>query len=166
MCKAAEITKNQMTLMCEDEGKAVPTVIKKRNAQGSKSKSLRNLKTPSGKAKTSTELKKKKKPQGGSNDNQANSIQREVGWGDREPVPRAEPQFGPALELTPMWCSGKESACQRRRHKRRGRVRSLGWDYPLEEEMATRSSILAWRIPWTEEPGGLQSIGWQRGGQD
>lgn len=61
MCKAAEITKNQMTLMCEDEGKAVPTVIKKRNAQGSKSKSLRNLKTPSGKAKTSTELKKKKK---------------------------------------------------------------------------------------------------------
>ena len=57
MCKAAEITKNQMTLMCEDEGKAVPTVIKKRNAQGSKSKSLRNLKTPSGKAKTSTELK-------------------------------------------------------------------------------------------------------------
>ena len=61
MCKAAEITKNQMTLMCEDEGKAVPTVIKKRNAQGSKSKSLRNLKTPSGKAKTSKELKKKKK---------------------------------------------------------------------------------------------------------
>lgn len=60
MCKGAEITKNQMTLMCEDEGKAVPTVIKKRNAQGSKSKSLRNLKTPSGKAKTSTELKKKK----------------------------------------------------------------------------------------------------------
>ena len=41
-------------------------------------------------------------------------------------------------------------------------VRSLGWEDPLEEEMATHSSILAWRIPWTEEPGGLQSMGLQR----
>ena len=41
---------------------------------------------------------------------------------------------------------------------------SLGGEDPLEEEMATRSSILAWKIPWTEEPGGLQSIGSQRGG--
>ena len=40
-------------------------------------------------------------------------------------------------------------------------VRSLGWEDPLEEGMATHSSILAWRIPWTEEPGGLQSIGLQ-----
>jgi len=38
-------------------------------------------------------------------------------------------------------------------------VRSLGWEDPLEKEMATHSSILAWRIPWTEEPGGLQSMG-------
>ena len=38
-------------------------------------------------------------------------------------------------------------------------VRSLGWEDPLEEGMATPSSILAWRIPWTEEPGGLQSMG-------
>ena len=37
-------------------------------------------------------------------------------------------------------------------------VCSLGWEYPLEEEVANRSSILAWRIPWTEEPGGLQSM--------
>ena len=37
-------------------------------------------------------------------------------------------------------------------------VRSLGWEDPLEKEMATHSSILAWRISWTEEPGGLQSI--------
>ena len=37
--------------------------------------------------------------------------------------------------------------------------RSLGWEDPLEEEMGTHSSILAWRIPWTEEPGGLQSMG-------
>ena len=42
------------------------------------------------------------------------------------------------------------------------RVQSLGGEDPLEEEMATHSSILAWRIPWTEEPGGLQSMGWQR----
>ena len=41
------------------------------------------------------------------------------------------------------------------------RVRSLGWEDPLEKEMATHSSTLAWRIPWTEEPGGLQSMGWQ-----
>ena len=42
------------------------------------------------------------------------------------------------------------------------RVLFLGWEDPLEEEMATHSSILAWRIPWTEKPGGLQSIGSQR----
>jgi len=41
-------------------------------------------------------------------------------------------------------------------------VRSLGQEDPLEEEVATHSSILAWRISWTEEPGGLQSMGWQR----
>ena len=38
-------------------------------------------------------------------------------------------------------------------------VQCLGWEDPLEEGMETHSSILAWRIPWTEEPGGLQSIG-------
>ena len=40
-------------------------------------------------------------------------------------------------------------------------VRSLGWEDPLEKGMATHSSVLAWRIPWTEEPGGLQSVGLQ-----
>ena len=45
-------------------------------------------------------------------------------------------------------------------------LQSLGWEDPLEEEMATHSSILAWRIPWTEEPGGLQSMGSQRVGHD
>ena len=39
---------------------------------------------------------------------------------------------------------------------------SLGWEDPLEEEMETHSRILAWEIPWTEEPGGLQSMGLQR----
>ena len=46
------------------------------------------------------------------------------------------------------------------------RVQSLGQEDPLEKEMATHSSILAWRIPWTEEPGGLQSTGLQRVGHD
>ena len=45
-------------------------------------------------------------------------------------------------------------------------VRSLGWEDPLEKGMATHSSILAWRIPWTEEPGGLQSMGSQRVGHN
>ena len=45
-------------------------------------------------------------------------------------------------------------------------VESLGQEDPLEEEMATHSSILAWEIPWTEEPGGLQSMGSQRVGHD
>ena len=45
-------------------------------------------------------------------------------------------------------------------------VQSLGWEDPLEEGMATHSSVLAWDIPWTEEPGRLQSLGLQRVGHD
>ena len=45
-------------------------------------------------------------------------------------------------------------------------VRSLGHEDPLEENVATHSSILAWRIPWTEEPGQLQSVGSQRVGHN
>ena len=45
-------------------------------------------------------------------------------------------------------------------------TQSLGREDPLEKGMATHSSILAWRIPWTEEPGGLQPMGLQRAGQD
>ena len=45
-------------------------------------------------------------------------------------------------------------------------VQSLGWEDPLEEGMTIHASILAWRIPWTEEPGGLQSIGLQRVGHN
>ena len=45
-------------------------------------------------------------------------------------------------------------------------ARSLGREDPLEEEVATQSSILAWRIPWTEEPGGLWTTGWQRVGHN
>ena len=63
----------------------------------------------------------------------------------------------------PGGTSGKEPTCQCRRPKGH-RVQSLGQEDPLEEGMATHSSILAWIIPWTEEPGGLQSIGSQRVG--
>ena len=45
-------------------------------------------------------------------------------------------------------------------------VQSLGGEDPLEKEMVTHSSILALKIPWTEEPGRLQSMGWQRVGHD
>ena len=45
-------------------------------------------------------------------------------------------------------------------------IRSLGREDPLEKEMATHSSILAWKIPWTEDPGGPQSMGLQRVGHD
>ena len=41
-------------------------------------------------------------------------------------------------------------------------VRSLGWEDPMEEEMATHSGTLAWKIPWTEEPGGLQTMGFTK----
>ena len=46
------------------------------------------------------------------------------------------------------------------------RVQSLLWEDPLEMGMITHSSILAWRIPWTEEPGGLQRVGSERVGRD
>ena len=60
-----------------------------------------------------------------------------------------------------MWWCSEGSACQCRR-----RIGSLGRKHPLEKEMATHSSILAWRIPWTEGPGGLQSTGSQRVGHN
>ena len=89
--------------------------------------------------------------------------------------PRAKSKdniYGPRLALTYhvyefpgllRWRSGKESTCRCRRHKR---VQSLGREDPLEKEMATHSSILAWEIPWTEESGGLQSKGSQRVGHN
>ena len=56
------------------------------------------------------------------------------------------------------WLSGKESACQCRRLMRCGFDWSLGWEDPLEEEMGIQSHILAWKMSWTEKPGGL-SVG-------
>ena len=61
----------------------------------------------------------------------------------------------------PDGSDGKQSACDA------GDLDSIpGWEDPLEKEIETHSSILAWRIPWTEKPGGLQSMGSQRVGHD
>ena len=76
-------------------------------------------------------------------------------------VPTNSTQGFSFLHILIGGASGKELSCQCRRHKER-QVRSLGQEDPLEKEMATHSSILAWRIPWAEEPGGLQSMGSQR----
>ena len=65
----------------------------------------------------------------------------------------------------PGGTGGKEPACQCRRTNET-RVPSLGQENPLEKGMAAPSSIPARRIPWTEEPGGLWSIGWQRVGHN
>ena len=73
---------------------------------------------------------------------------------------------GPASGLSglPQWLSGKESTCSVGDTGDAGLILGLG--RPLEKEMETHSSVLAWKIPCTEEPGGLQSIGSQRVGHD
>ena len=79
---------------------------------------------------------------------------------------------GAALEvvngvgLCNSWASLVAQRLKRLSGMREKQVRSLGWEDPLEKEMATHSCILAWRIPWTEETGGLQSMGSQRVGHD
>ena len=85
-------------------------------------------------------------------------------WFSRDPAGHLQVQTDVELEMgLPTGASGEEPACQRRRLKRHGaQFLPLGWKDPLEEGMATRSGILAWRIPWTEEPGGLRSLGLQR----
>ena len=72
------------------------------------------------------------------------------------------PNNSPLYQLPglPRYHSGKESACWYRRCEMQ--VWSLGWEDPLEEELATLSSILAWEVPWTEEPGGLPPMGSQK----
>ena len=66
----------------------------------------------------------------------------------------------------PVWASLVAQMVKRLPTMQETRVRSLGREDPLEKEMATHSSILAWRIPWIKEPGGLQSMGSQRVGHD
>ena len=78
------------------------------------------------------------------------------------PLPWMETSFSfPSFRSFPSGSEGKESACSAGDS---GLI--LGPESPLEEGMAIHSSILAWRIPWTEEPGGLQSTGLQRVGHD
>ena len=68
------------------------------------------------------------------------------------------------LENVQAWASLVAQSIKHLPAMQEMRVRFLGWKDPLEKEMATHSSILGWRIPWTEEPGKLQSMGLQRVG--
>ena len=73
------------------------------------------------------------------------------------------------ITVTLFYVLGAFLVAQRLKHlpaMRETWVRSLGGEDPLEKEMATHFSILAWRIPWKGEPGGLQSMGLQRVGHD
>ena len=63
---------------------------------------------------------------------------------------------------SPPWASPVVQVIKHLPAVRETRVQSLGWKDPLEKEMATHSSTLAWKIPWTEEPGRLQCMGLQR----
>ena len=68
--------------------------------------------------------------------------------------------------LIGLWASLVDQSVKNVPAVQETRVQSLGSEDPLEKEMATPSSILAWKISWTEEPGGLQSMGSQRVGHD
>ena len=68
--------------------------------------------------------------------------------------------------LIGLWASLVDQSVKNLPAVQETRVQSLGSEDPLEKEMATPSSILAWKISWTEEPGGLQSMGSQRVGHD
>ena len=70
------------------------------------------------------------------------------------------------MSASVIWASLVAQRLKRLPAMQETQVRSLGREDPLEKEMATHSSTLAWRIPWTEEPGRLQSTGPQRLGHD
>ena len=70
------------------------------------------------------------------------------------------------MKLEEHWASLVAQSIKNLPAMQETQVQSLGWEDPLEKGMATHSSILAWRIPWTEEPGELQSMGLQRVGRD
>ena len=69
-------------------------------------------------------------------------------------------------KLLCIWTSLVAQTVERLSTMQETGVRSLGWEDPLEKEMAIHSSTIAWKIPWTEEPGRLQSMGSQRVGHD
>ena len=94
-------------------------------------------------------------------------VERALSWGREAgrawgcPWGRLSLQAGvPCLGL-PRWLRGEESACPCRRSRRHRLEPSPGQEDPLEKAMAPHSSLLAWRTPWAEEPGGLQSVGSQ-----
>ena len=70
------------------------------------------------------------------------------------------------MKLEEHWASLVAQSIKNLPAMQETQVQPLGWEDPLEKGMATHSSILAWRIPWTEEPGKLQSMGLQRGIHD
>ena len=72
-------------------------------------------------------------------------------WRGRRETPNQLSPFGSLF--SPLWASLVVQMVKRLPTMQETWVRSLGWEVPLEKEMATRSRILAWRIPWTEEPG-------------
>ena len=74
-----------------------------------------------------------------------------------------------SMELQKSWMQFTSLVAQMVKHRstmRETQVQSLGWEDPLEKEMAIHSSTIAWKIPWTEELGRLQSMGSQRVGHD
>ena len=81
------------------------------------------------------------------------------------PPPSCRPVLGFPVKGHPLYSSQASLEAQSVKNLpavQETRVQSLGWEDPLEKEMATHSSILAWKVSWTEEPGGLQSVGLQR----
>ena len=85
-------------------------------------------------------------------------LREKVQWWEGQKLASRSLKVSTLCNGLPRWLSGKESAC----NASKTWVQSLCWEDPLEQEMATHSSILAWRILWTEEPGGLHSMGSQR----
>ena len=88
--------------------------------------------------------------------------------GDPSSIPGSgrSPGEGIGYPLQYSWASWVAQTVKNLPAVRETWVGSLGWDDPLEEDMATHSSILAWKIPWMEEPGRPQSMGLQRVGHD
>ena len=77
-------------------------------------------------------------------------------------MPRQELELTDSLQFQQLWASLVTQMLMNLPAMQETWVHSLGWEDPQEEGMAIHPSVLAWRIPWTEEPGGLQSMGSQR----
>ena len=77
-------------------------------------------------------------------------------------MPRQELELTGSLQFQQLWASLVTQMVMNLPAMQETWVHSLGWEDPQEEGMAIHPSVLAWRIPWTEEPGGLQSMGSQR----